>query len=359
MPNVWKKLFIVATILLVTCTAFCGSFWYQLDDTKKQLDDTKAQLVNTRVELDTSREQLAETKTLLDNTEAQLADTEAQLADTEAQLVDTKVQLDTTETELNVTNNQLVTITAQLHSTKNELASTQSYLDTEKNENSQMVNQYSSIRDQIHVRLGLTPQDEQSFITPDNLSVSAKVQEITGGYSENVSEYWRDFELLYRWVANNISYSYDSYIPFLPETMSGELSWSKECWRTPEETLEDETGDCEDMAVLLASMLRGYNEGRYRVWVIIIHSNVPEVPGHAAVAFPVAGGKLTILDPAGNYYTGYLYGTLRSESTSVAVNQWLSYWQNDIPGAEIVTAFSETDHQQFPSTAEFISWTEE
>jgi hypothetical protein len=185
------------------------------------------------------------------------------------------------------------------------------------------------------------------------------VQEITGGYSEEVSEYWRDFERLYRWVVNNISYSYDSYMPFLPENLSGELTWWESCWRMPEETLEDETGDCEDMAVLLASMLRSYKEPNYRVWVLIIRSSVPEVPGHVAVAFPVAGGKLTILDPAGNYYTGYPYGTLRSESTSLAVNQWLSNWENDIPGAEIVEAFSETDHQQFSSTAEFISWTEE
>ncbi len=352
MPNVWKRLFIVAIILLVTCTAFCGTFWYQLDDTKQQLDDTIVLLANTRVELDTSNEQLAETRTLLDNTEAQLVGTEAQL-------VDTKAQLDTTETELNVTKNQLVNTTAQLHSTKNELASTQSYLSTEKNENSQMVNQYSSIRDQINVRLALTPQDKQSFITPDNLSVSAKVQEITGGYSENVNEYWRDCERLYRWVVNNISYAEDSYIPFLPEIISGELSWSRECWRTPEETLEDEAGDCEDMAVLLTSMLRNYNEGIYNIWVVIIDSNVPGVPGHAAVAFPVADGKLTILDPAGNYYTGYQYGTLQSESTSVAINQWLSYWEDEIPGAEIVAAFSETDYQPFTSTAEFITWTEE
>ena len=352
MYNVWKRLFIVAIILLVTCTVFCGFFWYQLDDTKEQLDDTKVQLVNTRVELDTSREQLAETNILLDNTEAQLADTETQLVDIEA-------QLDTTEAELNVTNEQLVNITAQLHFTKNELTSTQSYLETEKNKNSQMVNQYSSIRDQINVRLGLTPQDRQSFITPDNLSVSTKVQQVTGGYSEDVSEYWRDCERLYRWVVNNISYSYDSHMPVLAEKISGELTWRKSYWRMPEETLEDETGDCEDMALLLASMLRSYNEPNYRVWVLTIRSSVPEVPGHVAVAFPVAGGKLTILDPAGNYYTGYQYGTLRSESVSIAVNQWLSYWQSDMPGAEIVTAFSETDHQQFSSTAEFISWTEE
>jgi len=222
-----------------------------------------------------------------------------------------------------------------------------------------MTNQYISIREQINVRLALTPQVEQSFLTSGSLAVSVKVQEITGGYSENVTEYWRDFYRLYRWVVDNISYSSDSYMPFLPETISGVFAWSKECWRTPEETLADETGDCEDMAVLLASMLRSYNEGKYDIWILKIISSTPEAPGHVAVAFPVAGGNLTILDPAGNYYTGYPYGTLGSESTSVAVNQWLSHWRNDMPGVEIVEMFSETDYQQFSGTAEFITWSKE
>ena len=148
-------------------------------------------------------------------------------------------------------------------------------------------------------------------------------------------------------------------MPVLPGTLSGELTWREGCWRMPEETLGDKTGDCEDMAVLLASMLRSYNEGKYRIWVLIIRSSDPEVAGHVAVAFPVAGEELTILDPAGNYYTGYQYGSLRSESASVAVNQWLSHWATKMPGAEIVEAFSENSHNQFSGTNEFLTWLKE
>ncbi len=331
MYRVWKRLFIVALILLVSCAAFGGSFWYQLNDTKKQLANTEVQLANTMVELDTTKEQLTDTKTLLDTTKTQLVATEAQLGTTKA----------------------------QLDVTKNQLATTTSQLETTKNENSRMVSQYAGLRNQISARLGLTSQDKQSFITPDNSAVSAQVQEITGGYSEDVNEYWGDCERLYRWVVNNISYSYDSYMPFLPENISGELIWRASCWRMPEETLRDKTGDCEDMAVLLVSMLRSYNEPKYRVWVLIIHSSVPEVSSHAAVAFPVAGGHLTILDPAGNYYTGYPYGTLQSEIASVAVNQWLSHWAREMPGAEIVEAFSDDFYQQFSSTDEFLTWVKE
>ena len=148
-------------------------------------------------------------------------------------------------------------------------------------------------------------------------------------------------------------------MPFLPENISGELIWYKDCWRMPEETLGDETGDCEDMTVLLASMLLSYNEGKYAIWLLTIRSSVPEVKGHLAVAFPVASGHLTILDPAGNYYTGYPYGTLQSETASVAISKWLSHWATEMPGAEIVEAFSENSYNQFSSTDEFLTWLKE
>jgi len=345
MYSAWKRLFIVATILLVSCAAFGGSFWYQLNVTKKQLANTEVQLANTVVELDTTKAQLTDTKTLLDATETQL--------------VDTKAQLGTAKAQLDVTMTQLTMTTAQLDTTKKELTTAKSQLETVKNENSQMLNQYAGLKKQISVRLAPTPQDKQSFITPNNATVSAKVQEITGGYSENVNEVWKDYERLYRWVVNNISYSYDSYMPVLPGTISGELTWWEECWRMPEETLADETGDCEDVAVLLASMLRSYNEGRYRIWVLVIRSSVPEAAGHVAVAFPVTDGRLTILDPAGNYYTGYRTGSLGSESVSVAVNKWLSHWASEMPGAEIIEAFSEDFHEEFSGTAEFLTWIKE
>ena len=342
MRDVWKVLLVVATILLAACAACGVSLWYQLNDTQRQLANTEVRLADAVVELGAVKQQLAVTKTLLDTAETQLADTEAQLGTTKAQL--------------DATGKQLTTTTAKLNTTNNELALTIGRLDTAENESTQILSQYAALGNQIIVRLGLTPEDRQSFITPDNPAVSATVQEIAGAYSEDADEYWRDCERLYRWVVDNISYSHDSYTPVLPGNISGELTWRQSFWRMPEETLEDETGDCEDMAVLLASMLRNYNEGNYRVWVLTIRSSDPEVPGHVAVAFPVAGGKLTVLDPAGNYYTGHPYRSLRSESASVAVSRWISHWEDDLPGAQIVGAFSETDHQEFSSTAGFLAW---
>ena len=341
MYSVWKRLSIVAIILLVSSSAFGGYFWYQLNVTKSQLADTKVQLDSTLVELDDTEAQLDDTKTLLDTIQTQLVDTEVQLGTTKAQLTDTETLLDTTQ--------------AQLDATKTQLDMTATQLETAKNENNKMLNQYGDLKQQVNVRLGDTPEDKQSFITPNNSSVSAKVLEVTGGYSRDVNEYWGDCERLYRWVVSNISYSYDSYMPILPETISDGLVWQQDYWRMPGETIEGKTGDCEDMAVLLASMLRSYNEGEYQVWALSIRSGVL---GHVAVAFPVQGGKLTILDPAGNYYTGQ-YGSLSSSNISTAVNNWLSHWQNEMPGAEIVGVFSEDVYEEFSSTDEFITWVQE
>ena len=323
MHRMWNKLSIVLAVLLISSYFFIVYLWISLDTTKDQLASTRVQLASTEV-------QLANTVSELDRTKIQLDNTQISLDATRTNLLDTEAQLDVAEDQLKKS----------------------------KDENSQMLSQYADLRKQINVRLGSTPQDRQSFINPSNSSVSAKVQEITGGYSENVDEYWRDCERLYRWVVNNISYSYDSHMPVLPETPSGELTWQGGYWRMPEETLRDETGDCEDMAVLLASMLLSYNEGEYQIWVLRIHSIYPEPTGHLAVAFPVEGNRLTILDPAGNYYTSQ-YGSLSSESASVAVSRWLSHWNKDMPGAEIVTAFSEDSYHQFSSTAEFLAWLEE
>lgn len=321
-----EEIFIAVIILLVSSSVFGSYFWYQLNVTKNQLAETEVQLENILVELDTTKSQLNDTETLLNTTQIQLVDTEAQLGITQA-------QLDVSETKLDMTENRL---------------------ETEKTNNSKMLNQYTSLKGQVNARWGDTPEDKQNFINPSTPLVSEKVLEITGGYSEDVSKILRDYKRLYGWVVSNISYSYDSYMPILPENISGGLIWQQDYWRTPEETLGDETGDCEDMAVLLASMLRGYNEGEYQIWILEIRSSIPGEPAHVAVAFPVQGGRLTILDPAGNYYTGQ-YGSLDSSSVSNAVSKWLSHWQRDMPDAEIVRAFSEDVYEEFSSTAEFVT----
>ena len=107
------------------------------------------------------------------------------------------------------------------------------------------------------------------------------------------------------------------------------------------------------MANLLVSLMFNYNNQEFAVWLVEIHN---DDSGHMAVAFPVAGGKLTILDPAGYYYTGYYTGTLQSERISTAVNNWLIHWADEMPGAEITAAFSYNFYEEFSKAQTFIQW---
>jgi len=114
------KLFIVVTVLLVISIILGGSLWYQLNATRMQLNDTQAQL---------------------DATNRQLNDTQA-----------------------------------QLNTIKPEM-------DRLKIEQSRMLSDYTNLKKQINLRLGIG-QDGQGFITPDDLEISAK-----GNFSKGAGNY--------------------------------------------------------------------------------------------------------------------------------------------------------------------------
>jgi transglutaminase-like putative cysteine protease len=65
-------------------------------------------------------------------------------------------------------------------------------------------------------------------------------------------------------------------------------------WQTPEETLERQTGDCEDMALLLQKKLK---EDDYNADLVFGYLRVGESNGHAWVESVINGEKY-ILDPS-------------------------------------------------------------
>lgn len=208
---------------------------------------------------------------------------------------------------------------------------------------------YVGIAEVVNRRLGDTCADKKSFITPDDGSVAAKVLTITGGSSSDANEQWSGYDAMYDWVRTNIKYSYDSRLPRLPVIPNaGLLYWQNDFWRMPSETLEDETGDCEDMAVLLASMIKDYTQSTYTCRVIIWHS---QESGHAAVAIPVTGGSLAILDPAGNQTIGFG----GHQSISATAIEWLGKWPSE-SGIHVSAIFSDTECEAFASTDEFVAW---
>lgn len=249
--------------------------------------------------------------------------------------------------QLNATAIQLYDTTVQLYAVKPGM-------DTLKAERDQILSSYADMRKQINLRLGIE-QDSQFFITPDAPEITAKVQEITDGYS---SQYlWRDYGRLYMWIVRNIKYSQDSSTPLLPEYINGTLDWRGDFWRLPDETLRDETGDCEDMALLLTSMLLNYNERQFPVWIVGVRTFGLNPEAHVAVAIPSTNNQLTIFDLAAHYYTKFpIYGGFGSEYVPVAIFHWLEHLEKEMPGAEIYLVFSENFYQEFSGTQEFVDW---
>ena len=358
MNNNWKSYFLMSLILLVISSGF-GAFSLILSNSAKQiLARTESQLTATQTRLSTVIEEHDVTTTKLIDTAGQLSTTEVQLREKEDQLNITNTQLSTTKGKLNYTVTQLTATEWALDDIVAQLATAEDELTDAVIENTLLLGQYANIRAIVEARIGysfyVTEEDRQSYITPDDAAVSALVQATTDGYTGDTSRTWNDYFLLYQWVADNIEYNFDSYMPRLPELLSNVVTWIQECWNKPAETIADKKGDCEDQALLLASMMRNYNNGDLTVWLIGIQSAVPGQIGHMAVAFPVEGGRLTIVDPTWSYYTGWPSGSLESEIPSSAVGNWVSL----IPDANfyVYSILSNNIDQRFSSTAEFLTW---
>jgi len=196
----------------------------------------------------------------------------------------------------------------------------------------------------------------ESFITPEDSSVSQIVYSITGGWSDpsDWSEFWDDVKAMYMWIRNNVDYRYDGLFPELPYDPGGSVDYHKEMWQFANETLSLEKGDCEDQAILLCSMIRCYNNMEYKVECIGISSYTS---GHLAVQIPVTGDKLVIFDPAGNYYSKDIWGNIVFNDITTEINNWLDYWKPQMGNDVYVSlVFSDYIKETFVSTSEYLSW---
>lgn len=231
-------------------------------------------------------------------------------------------------------------------------ASLQSQFDELQDSYDSVASDYYEIRDQLNHRS--QHYDVELFITPNDTSVQQTIDQVTGGWSDpsDWNEYWTDLKALYDWVVSNIPYNYDGLFPVLPSIMSDDVNYTTEMWQFPNETLSLGRGDCEDLAILLCSLVRGYSQDYWIECILITSSSA----GHAAVQIPVSEDKLAILDPAGQYYTSLL-GDLVSKDISTEINSWLNYWKpkmgNDV---RVYRVFSDYMDQTFSSTSDYTSW---
>jgi len=217
-----------------------------------------------------------------------------------------------------------------------------------------LIDWYNAIRDQVNFR-SLPPIEKMPmYITPDDPAVVSTMYSVTGGWGRlnDWNEFWSDVYKLYKWVKDNIIYSYDSPEPVLPE-IGGTLAWRDEFFRFPNETLRDGTGDCEDMANLLASLILAYNGKVYNVWVMIVYF---DDGGHATVVIPVSGGMITIVDPAGHYYTSS-FGVITARDVATELQNYFNYWASaGHKNGRVYAIYSYNMYKVFNSNQEFIDY---
>ena len=188
------------------------------------------------------------------------------------------------------------------------------------------------------------PEIMKFYITPDAPEVKAAVNDILSGE-------WRwaynDFNALREWIATHVS-------PKSDQDVHGVIDY----WQLPAETLKLGTGDCEDFAILLCTLLRAYGVPPDQVYVAIGFSQ--DGAGHGYLVEKWYKGIWRVIEPIAGALTGMF---LMDWATSVSFEE--RYCFNDQgyfegPPALLPGAYEfEVDYSFWPmtrgATAEFES----
>lgn len=111
----------------------------------------------------------------------------------------------------------------------------------------------------------------------------------------NLSEAFGTTDLIpnvFRWVLTN---TYSQRDPYIPTYYWGLLA---SIWKLPNQTVDNEGGDCEDLALLTYAILK---DKGVKVWLLEWLNGTN--PGHAGVVAKY-GGSWYVIDPAGEWLNG-------------------------------------------------------
>ncbi len=153
---------------------------------------------------------------------------------------------------------------------------------------------------------------KNTLTTAEVLKMETTVRSIIGSSTND----WANYQRIYEYITANVKYVYDIEFPYIGyysyQDVNGvryltnfKVATMDNYVQRPDFTLQYKQGDCDDQAALEFAMLRYYN--KYIVGtdynLYLTELDFSDGSSHVAVFMPVTGGKLTILDPAGNYLT--------------------------------------------------------
>ena len=132
------------------------------------------------------------------------------------------------------------------------------------------------------------------FITPNDPSVTNLRDEILQETLAVLTPDWMKFR---DWVGNRIDYKYDS-----------DVHGERDFWQFSNETIQLETGDCEDFSILLCSLLRsngwktdsvyvivGKQNNQYHAWVRLVWNDIQYNIEPQGSGFELVIGDVTYL----------------------------------------------------------------
>ncbi len=211
---------------------------------------------------------------------------------------------------------------------------------------------YTSYQESIELRYG-NGEDCKQFITPSDNSVQNSMKQALS-YSNDGSLSWEDIQDINEWVRDHVIYNHDTFI--------GDV---RNCYFYPSETIEFGYGDCEDQAVLMASMCLAEENVN---WLFCAHvsyiNNEGERVGHLFVIINVADDKMHIFDPThskqySNPLEKWYYGEQpwRSDS-SISEPEAFTEYEDDFgySSLEIHKIFNSYTYKTFSSNQEFYDY---
>jgi len=212
---------------------------------------------------------------------------------------------------------------------------------------------YHKLTEEVNQRWNL--HDVESFITPNDPAVAATVLAVTYGKTNPTKQedLWTGVKMLYDWVSVNIKCRSDGLYPVLPPDPSGELSYIDEVWQFPNETLTLRRGDCEDVAVLLCSMIKYYAPNLQVECVGVKGLR----GGHMAVQIKVSDHEVVILDPGIYYCSHDEVGNIAFNEIYEEVHGWLDLLKPGLgEDIQVYLVFSDNMCMKFDSTKQYIGW---